>query len=42
MDRCPLAAKIDVLDLVIICLRDHEKRLDQIVHRLEGLKISKK
>jgi hypothetical protein len=29
--------KLDVLDLIISTLRDHEKTLDQIETRLEGL-----
>jgi len=28
--------KIDVLDLIIQVLRDHEKTLDQLITRLEG------
>ncbi len=29
--------KLDALDLVITALKEHEKRLDQLSHRLEGL-----
>jgi len=29
--------KVDVLDLIIEVLQEHEKRLDQLVKRLEAL-----
>ena len=27
--------KIDVLDMVITCLREHEKKIDDLIDRLE-------
>ena len=32
-----LTEKIDVLDLLISVLREHEKRLDELIRRLEKL-----
>ena len=32
-----LSEKIDVLDLVIDVLREHEKRLDELISRLEKI-----
>ena len=42
MDERMFLDKIDVLDLIIMALTGHEKRLDELITRLERTKTNKR